>query len=374
MNDADLKTLINSAVDGELGGPRPAPSWDRAALLDRSRPARRTAAWTVPVLAASAAALLTAGSIVAIDHSRGNRSNQVGNSASPTPSVSISNSVSTDLARAARAYSEAVAGAREATEVAGVSVGPITAKDAARLKDTGLIGGEISSITAPKPGKTYSFTLSYVAGPSENPPSVLTTEVRDVASGSCAQPFLARPGHTYQIRCQATLLAGATGKGALTLRTPTGTMGGSLNLTDPARYPTSAEAARKYSEALASAPEASTVAGVSDRPASAEDRQVGDGIGYLEGPVSDPERGRSYPLTFRYVPRSDGPAVSVLTISLQDVAAGRCPRAFRVRPAHAYLISCQVTFRPGADGWAEYTARGPQDVDSGGYTLSTSSP
>ena len=79
---------------------------------------------------------------------------------------------------------------------------------------------------SPTPGKTYSFTLSYLAGPSDDPPAVLTSEVRDVASGSCAQPFLARPGHAYVIHCQAVLKTGVTGKGTVTLRSPTGTTQG----------------------------------------------------------------------------------------------------------------------------------------------------
>ena len=377
MNDLDIKTLINSAVDAELAGRRVAPPIDRAALLERPG-ARRAAAWTVPLLAASAAAVLAAGSIVAIDHSRSERSRQAG-PAHPTPSVSVSHSASTDLVRAARAYSEAVATAVEATEAAGVTVGPLSARDAARLKNGGLFTGDVSSITAPTPGKTYSFTLSYLAGPSDDPPAVLTSEVQGVASGSCAQPFLARPGHAYRIQCQAMLLAGVTGKGTLTLRTPSGMSSGSMNLTDPAKYPASpsassspgqAEAAREYSEALASAPEASTVAGVTVRTASAEELQGGEGVGTLESLVLTPERGRSYPLTFRYVPRSDGPAVSVLAIRFEDVTTGRCPRAFRVRPTHAYLIHCQVTFRPGAVGKAYYRVIGPHDTNTIGKTIS----
>ncbi|HEX8306584.1 MAG TPA: hypothetical protein VF612_17040 [Jatrophihabitans sp.] len=375
MNDADIKTLINSAVDGELAGHRTPPAWDRATLLERpgparsapdparSAPTRRAAAWTVPVLAASAAALLAAGSIVAINHSRDSRSNQVG-PASPAPSVSLSESVSTNRDKAAREYSEAVATAVEASEAAGVSVGPLSAQDTARLKDprlkdTGLHGFDITGMPAPRPGKTYSFTMSYRVGPSDNPPAVLTTEVRDAASGTCAQPFLARPGYAYLIHCRISLLAGVKARATLTLRTPTGTSSDGI------------EFSVEYSEALASAPEASKVADVSERPASAEELRDGESFGLLgNGPIALPAGGRSYLVPLIYFPPSDAAPISVLAVRFEDVTAGRCPRAFQIRPAHAYVIRCQVTFRAGAVGVAHYEVTGPRGKSAATIELS----
>jgi len=382
VNDLDIKTLINSAVDAELSGHRAAPPWNPSRLPEQCHPAHPVSRWGVPVLAASVAALLAAGTIVAIDHGQHRRSAPVANSATPTPfaSPSLSQSTNPDLAAANRAYAEAVAGAREATEVAGVTVGPLSAQDATRLKDTGLMTGDVSGIKNPEPGESYSFTLKYVAGPSGNPPGVLTTEVRDVASGTCAPPFLARPGHAYLIRCEAVLLAGVTGKGTLTLRTPTGTMSGSMNLTDPAKYPASPSSstslppsatitAHEYAQAVAAAPEANKVAGVSDQPASGEKNDPGIGVGVLDGPLPVPEPGRSYPVTLLYRSGSDAPPVSVLAISIQDVAASSCPPAFRSRPNHSYRIRCQVTFRTGAVARAYYRVTGPHLRDTVGLTL-----
>jgi hypothetical protein len=360
--DTRIQALINTAVDRELAGSRIAPPWDPALVPERRQATHPVTRWSVPVLAASVAALLVAGTVMAIGHDRDRRATPAAHSASPTPSAapSVSRSVNPDLAAANRAYAEAVAGAREATEVAGVSVGPVSAKDAARFKDTGLISGGLNVI-APEPGKTYSFTLSYLAGPSNKPLAVLTTEVDNVVSGSCAEPFLARPNHAYLIHCRATWLAGAIGKATLTLRTPSGTESGSMNLTDPAA---------NYTAALADAPEASTVAGVSDRPATTAERQrTADSVGSLTHPITDPEPGKSYPVTLLYVPSSAAPALAVLKLRLEGVAAGHCPKAFRVRPAHAYQISCQVTFLPGVRAWAFYDVTGPQGMERTGVGL-----
>ena len=75
-------------------------------------------------------------------------------------------------------------------------------------------------------------------------------------------------------------------------------------------------------------------------------------------------------MTLIYVPPSGAPAISVLAIRFEDVAAGRCPGPFRVRPGHSYLIHCQVTFRAGADGQAYYTVTGPHGVTTSGMNLS----
>lgn len=378
MNDLEIKNLINSAVDAELGGRRAAPPFDPAAVAERPGRAHALRLWSAPLLAASVAVLLTVGAMLAITSNRGQKDG--GKPAGPAPAPSLSWFTNPDQEEATRAYQEAVANAAEPTEAAGVSVEPLSARDGDRLRDTGQMSGDISSITAPTPGKTYSFTLSYLAGPSDDPPTVLTTELSDVASGKCAQPFLARPGHAYVIRCQAVLRAGVTGKATIKLRSPTGTTAGSMNLTGPAGYPASPSAsissepdelASAYGQAVASAPEASKVAGVSERPATAEERQrTGESTGGLNTPVAAPKPGKSYPMTFLYIPPSDAPAISVLAIRFEEVAAGRCPGPFRIRPGHAYQIHCQVTFRAGAEGLAYYRVTGPRGVATTGVNLS----
>ncbi|MDQ1745134.1 MAG: hypothetical protein QOE23_3473 [Pseudonocardiales bacterium] len=363
--DARIRQLVNAAVDRELAGHRVAPPWQSSDAPRRSgHPIGR---WSLPVLAASVAALLVAVTVLAIGHGRGVQPAPAAHSASPAPSASpsVSRSVNHDQQAAHRDYAAAVAGAVEATEAPGVSVGPVSAKDAVRFKNSGVISGG-ADIGTPVPGKTYSFTLGYLVGPSDEPPAVVTTEVRDVASGHCAQPFLARPNHAYQIQCQVSWLAGAVGRALLTARTPSGTSGASMNLTDPDRYPTStaASASRAYQAAVAGAPEATRVAGVSDRPAVADEIQGGLAVG-SNNPVALPDQGRSYPITLSFVPPPDRtPAVSVLTVRLTDVTAGRCPGAFRVRPGHAYQVSCQVTFRVGVVGKAAFDLRGPQGVQT----------
>lgn len=368
MNDLDIKTLINSAVDAELAGHRAAPPINPATLLERPGPAHAFRLWSAPLLAASVAMLLAVGATLAITLNRDHRAKPDSDPAGPSPAPSLSWFTNPDLAEATRAYQEALATAVEATEAAGVTVGPLSARDAARLKGHGMFTGDVSSITAPTPGKTYSFTLSYLAGPSDDPPAVLTSEVQGVASGSCAQPFLARPGHAYVVHCQAMLLAGVTGKGTLTLRTPSGMSSGSINLTDPAKYPASPSAsidpdqeraARAYAQAVASAPEASQVAGVSDRPAGADALENGEIVGALEDPIFLPEPGKSYQVTLRFVPPLSGSAITVLTTTIEQVSAWHCPPPFRSRPGHDYLIRCQVTFLPHVMGVARFSTRGP---------------
>jgi hypothetical protein len=369
VNDLDIKTLINSAVDAELAGHRVAPPIDLAAFADRRGPARAVRLWSAPLLAASVAVLLAVGAMLAITLNREQRSNQVGNSASPvpsaSPSLSLSLSTNPDQEAADREYAEAVAGAREATEVAGVTVEPLSAQETAQLKDSSTIRAD-ADIMAPEPGKTYSFTMSYLAGPSNKPPAVVTIEVQDIASGSCPQPFLARPGHAYRIRCQVVLLAAPTGQATLMARSPGSAASGVIDLIDPAKG---------YAAAVADAPEASTVAGVSDRPATAAERRRSvESLGLLEGPIAAPEQGRSYPMTFLYVPASNAPAISVLAFTLEDVTAGRCPRPFRIRPAHAYSIRCQVTFKVdpvGFIGLANYLVTSPKGVEKTGIYLSS---
>jgi hypothetical protein len=374
--------LINSAVDAELGGHRVAPPIEDAAFADRPGAARTVRLWSAPLLAASVAVLLAVGAMLVITQHRGQRSNQLGNSAGPTPSVSVSVSTDPDQEAAARAYEDAVASAREATDVAGVSVGPVSAHDAAEFKDTGLIKGDISSIKNPIPGKTYSFTLTYVAGQSHNPATVLTTEVSAVASGSCAEPFLARPEHTYVIRCQATLLAGVTGKATLTLWSANGTMSGSVDLTDPAKYPTSpststssspqSSAELAYSQAVAGASEASEVAGVSVGPVSARDAKAGGSVLRANGElpaVLTP--GKRYQFSFGYTPSAQDVPVPVLSVVVQNVASWSCPDPVLGRPGHTYVIHCAVTALAGHTGKATMSALGPAGPSSATVQLKT---
>lgn len=395
MNDADtrIKDLINSAVDLELADHRSAPPLDRARLAGQPEPARPhpVTLWSVPVLAAAVAALLTVGAMLAIGFERDQQANPPANSASPAPwaSPSVSKIPELDPEEGPRAYEAAMAGAREASEVAGVSVGPLSAEDAARYKDSGLWSLSGPAPEAPEPGKSYPLTVSYLAGPSDEWVSIVSGELRDVASGSCPQPFRARPGHTYLIRCQVRFLADDDGKATFVERGPWETTIYTFDLGNPTSrsasspppfnleqeensiIPGRAEAAREYSKAVASAPEASKVAGVSDRPTTAEDGpMVGEKVGMLDGPILAPERDKSYPLTLIYVPPADAPAISVLAIEFEDVAAGRCPSAFRIRPAHAYTIRCQVTFRAGAVGRAYYRLTEPDGESGPGMTIS----
>lgn len=398
--DTTIKALVNSAVDRELTGHRTAPPWDRSRLAERPETAHPVTLWSIPVLAASVAALLAVGTVVAIGHDRDQRSNPAGNSASPAPSLSISTSRSTspDEEAAARAYLEAMAGAREATEVAGVSVGPVSAEDAARYKDSGNWSMPGRAPNAPQPGKSYLITMRYVVGPvgelgSGLPgrlASVLSGELHDVASGSCPQPFMSRPGHTYLIRCQVSFRAGGIGRATFIERTLTGTVNYSFNLTGPAgkaagsatspSLSTSASqdpqssAAREYSEAAAGAREATEVAEVSVGPLSAQDAATygltGDAGPFinLSGDASpfgtDFSRvelipGKSYSLMLKYLVGPGAGPVAVLTMELQYVASGSCPGPLLVRPAHTYLIRCQVTYLTTAAGQLRVTRRTP---------------
>ena len=393
MNDLDpdfdtaVRTLLNAAVDRELAGHRVAPPLDRT--LDRTgsagRPSqpRRLAAWAAPGLAAAVAVLLLVGSIVAIDHGRGRRSGTV---AGPAPS--ISRPTGPDLRESVREFADAVAGAREAGEVSGVSVGPISESDAARFADSGLWTMPGAPPAMPVPGHSYSVTVRYVVGyhtdkDGRSPTAgvtVVSGELRDVAAGSCPPPFLARPGHTYLIDCRVTFLAGAAGAVSFTDRNPDGTTSATFGLSDAAGPsvspgPDPNEVARAYAEALTAAPEASGVPGVSDRLATAQEQSAGVGVGYTDGPVLKPIGGRSYPLTLIYRPATTGPEVAVLRVTLDNVAAGHCPGTFRVRAGHSYQLQCQVTFRPGAEGvdggTAYYITTGPQGTDTDGLALSS---
>jgi hypothetical protein len=237
--DTAVKELLNSAVDRELAGHRVAPPLDRAALSDRSGPARRPAGWVAPVLAALVVALLVAGSIVAIDNLRARPDGRVGPMGRPTPSVSTS--LSPDQEAAALAYAEAVAGAREAGEVAGVSEELAPEERARAFVNTGYWSLGESLPAKPAPGRSYPFTMDYLVGPrigtggdaSGDGVTVVSSALRGVTAGSCPQPFLARPGRIYQIHCEATIRAGGTGTVVFTQHTSTGVWGYSFNLTGP---------------------------------------------------------------------------------------------------------------------------------------------
>ena len=386
MNDADIKDLINSAVDLELAEHGSAPPLDRSRLAEQPETARPhlVARWSAPLLAAVVAALLTVGAMLAIGFERDQRANPPANSPTPAPwaTPSVSRIPEMDLEKSTRAYEAAMAGAREASEVAGVSAGPLSAEDAA--SSLWSLSGPVPE--APEPGKSYPITVRHLAGPSDEWVSIVSGELRDVASGSCPQPFRVRPGHTYLIRCEVTFLAGVVGKATFAKRGPLETAIHSFNLGNPAGrsaspsiprpeetsiVPGRQEAARAYFEAVASAPEASKVAGVSELPATAEDSPLGGEKVGVDGSVWKPERGRSYPLTLTYVPPADAPAISVLAMEFEDVAAGRCPGPFRVRPAHAYTLRCQVTFRAGAVGVAYYRVTGPHGRSGTGMTISS---
>jgi hypothetical protein len=371
VNDADLKTLINSAVDGELAGHRTAPRWDPSRLTERRLATHPAARWSVPLLAASVAALLAAGTVVAIGHGQNGRSTPVANPATSTPSASpsLSQSINPDQAAANRAYAEAMAGAVEATDAAGVSVEPLSAKDAVQLKNSSSFRAD-AAIMAPVPGKLYSFTISYLAGPSSEPPTVLTATVRDVASGSCAQPFLARPGHAYRIRCQVMLLAGAVGKAELIARSPGGPASMSIDVTDPASPGLSSSPAPHppisgFPEAD-NVPEAMGVPGVSVGPVSAQDARISPGLLNLGGTLPTVlTPGKQYRFTTKYVTSAKDAAVAILSMQATNVTSLSCPQPFLVRPSHIYLVRCTVIARAGVTGTLTMTLQMPQG--SGGF-------
>ncbi|MEO6503960.1 MAG: hypothetical protein ABIQ09_18890 [Jatrophihabitantaceae bacterium] len=392
MNDADtrIKDLINSAVDLELADHCSAPPLDRSRLAERSPSTSPVALWSVPVLAASVAALLAVGAILAINHDLDRRSNPPGNSASPTPSMSKSTDPKSSLAWCPRSgpvrptpttYAEAAPGAPEATEVAGVSVsstdqdigspvypGPVDAyletstypvSNAYPVVEISGYPGRFSRDfpdLKPVPGKSYPFTLKYTVPENGDPVSALSIVLQDVAAGSCPKPFLVRPNHTYLIRGEVTFRPDAAGRLLFTELYPNGAVATVLPLSGPARDPAKPEPtrpqpqaaqarARAYLEAVAGAREATEVAGVSVS-LTGQNASV-TGLSRV-GPFSDlyyakVVPGKSYPFTVKYVmdPSED---ITVVSVLLQHVASGSCPEPFLMRPHQTYLIHCQVTF------------------------------
>jgi hypothetical protein len=368
--DARIKDLVNSAVDVELTGHRSAPPLDLSRLAERPSP-HPVAAWSVPLLAATVAALLAIGTMLIISSDRDRRSDP--DSTSPTPSISKSidpgpNDSVTWCPHPGPRYATPttladVPDAPEATEVPGVSVGPVSAEDAAStyagqsVKFTGSAGPFVRDFRdlKPVPGKSYSFTLKYVVPEAERSVSALLIVLRDVAAGSCPRPFLVRPGHTYLIRCEMTFLPESAGQLVITTIGSSGW--GEMVL------PLSGEVGD-----LAGIPEASKVAGVSVGPVSEQDDADLDshlGQPYVRdfNGVKDysgkPTPGKSYPFTVKYVVSRFQYPVSVVSMTFQDVASGSCPEPFLARADHTYLIRCRITFRAGAAGKLTLVSRTP---------------
>jgi hypothetical protein len=134
-------------------------------------------------------------------------------------------------AAAVAGYRKAAAGAPEATEVPGVSVGPASTGNPGY---TGL-GGPFSEFagTTPVPGTSYPFTVEYLVHSRDEPEALLSMRPEDVVSGSCPRPFLIRPGHTYRIRCQVTFRSLKAGRLAISRLSPTGRQTVSTPLLQP---------------------------------------------------------------------------------------------------------------------------------------------
>lgn len=198
--DADVRRLINSAVDAELGPRRPAPP------LAGGAPARResrAALWRMPVLAASVMALLATGGVALVS------SHHAGSPTSATHSAAIQTRPVTPH------YPDGA-------NVDGVTVGPLTAKE--RELEKGLItwGAVPQSM---RPGRSYQVTVRVAVTMPSEPSKVLSTSAADVSEFRCPQPFLVHPGLAYEVSCTVHVLAGAIGKLTTTLSTP-GVAGG----------------------------------------------------------------------------------------------------------------------------------------------------
>ncbi len=407
MNDLDrtIKHLVNSAVDVELTGHRTPPPLDRPGLAERPGPSRPhpVALWRVPALAASVAALLVAGTVLVIGHDGDRRPTPPAASASPTPSVS--QSTASDPSAAARAYREALARAREATEVAGVSAWPVFASNG-EWASSGVWSLDGPYLDAPAPGRIYTIAVRHVTGSagkqaSASPgqgASVVSGELLDGASGTCPRPFVTQPDRIYVIRCQVEFQAGAIGKVRFTSQDPTGTATYTFALNksagkavtpsaSPSIDPTPAlsncigsepgpENAPTLPEAQAGAREASEVPGVTVVPVSEQDAALHrDGLD--TGPTIDeslstagfPDKaqpGKTYWFTVKYVAHPGADPVAVLRLSFQNVTVGRCPGPILVRAGHTYLLRCQVTLPArGGDLWAALRS----DSGSTGYRL-----
>ncbi|HST47502.1 hypothetical protein [Jatrophihabitans sp.] len=349
--DTTIKELVNSAVDAELAGHRMVPEFDRLALIERSRPAGGLRQWALPVLAASLAALLAAGMILAITMNREPGLRRAHVPATPSPSRSALPTASFPEAR----------GVPEAEDVAGVTVVPATADDAILYgdpQDYYYFSPTIAEYPSPEPapGEPFEFTVKYIAGRNAPEVAVFSSELRGVSTGACPGPFLARSVHTYLLHCRAVYRPG--GDGQLVISYHAAGSEGGLALPLQGFSVARDRAATRFAEATAGVPEATEVTGVAVGPASAEHpgyTGLGGPARELAGTTVVP--GRSYPFTVDYIVASDGDPVAILSVTLGDVATGRCPNPFLVRAGHTYRISCQVTFRTPQAGQLEIASQ-----------------
>lgn len=362
-SDARIQDLVNAAVDAELGGRRATPKFDPPvpddefdwlALDDEPEPVGALGVWSTSMLAAAVAVLLAVGVMVAITVNRGHRAEPAHlKPVTPSPTHSTR----------PPAYFREARGVPEAEDVPGVSIEPISDQDDRYYRDVGSYYSPLVtdySTPRPKPGEPYSFVLKYIVDPHDGPVLVLSWQFQGLKTGDCPGPLRVRPGSTYLLHCTATL--GPDGGGTMMLRwhgeaTEGGTLLGiacsdcrpwSQSAPDPG--PTPDEIAR-YARASAGAPEATGVPGVSVGPASTQK----PGYTGLAGPFPElagttPVPGRSYPFTVEYLVDSGDDPDALLSMRPEDVAAGSCPRSFRIRPGHTYRIQCQVTFQADKAG------------------------
>jgi hypothetical protein len=217
MNHTDdsIRQLFNDLVDAELGPLRPVPAFE-----DSGRGTLRQ--WKVPLLAASVVALLVAGSVLAVDASRSQRSAPATGGTIP---VTLTTSKPPKLIRPADIFADVP----EAADVPGVQVRPVSAADNARQ---GI--GRIQVLTALpstlKAGRSYSITVELMQTTAADATSIVTLTARAVASVQCPPAFLGHADHTYLISCTFVPMAGETGVMALRTTTPSGYQEGSFFL------------------------------------------------------------------------------------------------------------------------------------------------
>jgi len=378
--DTTIKELVKGAVDAELGGRRPTPKFNRPVADDRfdflvlddePGPVGALRLWSAPMLAAVLAVLLGAALMVAITLKLDHRVDPA--HLKPAP------------ARPTRppAYFREALGVPEAEDVPGVSIEPISDVDARTYQDLGFYYNDPQivdySTPRPKPGEPYSFTLKYTVAPNEEPVYVLSWKFEGVKTGDCPGPLLVRQGHTYLLHCTATL--GPDGGGTLTVMWHGDNEEGGLLLgvacsecrpwsQSAGSAGPSAAAIARYAKAVAGAPEATGVPGVTVGPESSEN----PGYTGLGGPFDElagttPIPGVNYPFTVEYLVDSGDEPEALLSMRPEDVAAGSCPRPFRIRPGHTYRIRCQVTFQAGKAGRLAFSRLSPSGRQTGSAPL-----
>jgi hypothetical protein len=210
--DNSIRQLLNELVDAELGPVRPVPAFDDS----RSSAAGR---WKVPLLAASVVALLAAGSVLAIDASRNQRS---------APAAGRPVPVTTSTLKIIRP-ADIFADVPEAAGVPGVQVRPVSAADNAK-EGTGLIQVLTALPSTLKAGKSYSITVELMQTTAADATSIITLTARAVASAQCPPAFLGHADHTYLISCTFVPKAGDVGAMALRTTTPSGYQEGTFYL------------------------------------------------------------------------------------------------------------------------------------------------